>query len=302
MRMYPDKVKKGVGFGYLKFKDFKKFIDENDNIEKIGLASNGEIFLNPELTEIIKYAHKKNVILDAHVGVNLNNLTDEMAETLVKYKFNQITVSIDGATPETYAIYRRGGNFSTVITNIKKINSYKKKYNSEHPKLTYKFILFGHNEHEIDQAKDLAKKLNMEMWFQPNYDKSYSPVNNVELVKEKTGVDSSLSLYEAIGKMYQKNHQSWFFCKELWNYPHINWDGRLIGCCGLPINDFGSNVFKEEFMSALNSPKVLYAKSMISNKAKPEKGIPCVDCYGYSLVKNMNLSLKPTSKNGDSWL
>ena len=49
------------GFGYLKFQDFKNFVDKYDFIKEIKLANNGEIFLNPELDEIIKYAYEKNI-------------------------------------------------------------------------------------------------------------------------------------------------------------------------------------------------------------------------------------------------
>ena len=48
-----------VGQGFLSFKNFKKLVDDNPYIEIIELSHCGEIFLNPELIEIIKYAHEK---------------------------------------------------------------------------------------------------------------------------------------------------------------------------------------------------------------------------------------------------
>ena len=143
VRLEEEKIKKEEGFGYLKFKDFKNLVDDNPEIEEIELSNSGEIFLNPELDKIIKYAYEKKVNLFANNGVNLNTLSDEMAETLVKYNFCAMSVSIDGATPDVYKIYRRGGDLNNVIANIKKINKYKKKYNSENPKLVYKFIIFN---------------------------------------------------------------------------------------------------------------------------------------------------------------
>ena len=146
--------------GYLKFDDFKKFVDDN-KFDEIELSNNGEIFLNPELDEIIKYAYYKDISLTAGNGVNLNTVSEATLENLVKYKFKKMTVSLDGATPETYKIYRVGGDFNKVIDNIKKINYFKKKYNSEFPKLTWQFIPFGHNEHEILLAKKKAQELNI---------------------------------------------------------------------------------------------------------------------------------------------
>lgn len=302
MRLNPEKVKKGCGLGYLKFKDFKKLIDDNKQLEEIGLSNNGEIFLNPELVQIIKYAHEKKILLNAQTGVNLNYLTDEQAEALVKYQFNNITVSIDGATPEVYAIYRRGGDFNTVINNIKKINFYKKKYNSKFPEMTYKFILFGHNEHEIDKAKVLAKKLNMYMWFVPNYDPTYSPVKNKKLVIEKTGVDPESSLASYFAKVYLKDHNKWWFCKDLWTLPQINWDGKVLGCCCGYGGNFGGNVFKDGLLKALNHPKMIYAKNMLINHSESIEEIPCYNCSNYSLMTEMNLELKPADRCGETWL
>jgi len=75
-----------VGWGYLKFDDFKKFVDENPKIKRIELSNWGEIFLNPELKDIIKYGYLKGISLTAGNGVNLNTISEEMIECIVKYQ------------------------------------------------------------------------------------------------------------------------------------------------------------------------------------------------------------------------
>ena len=107
--------------GFLKFDDFKKLLDDNDVIKRIELSNSGEIFLNPELVKMIEYAYEKGVTLTADNGVNLNYLTDEQAKALIKYNFASLAVSIDGASPETYKIYRVGGDYNRVIENIRKM-------------------------------------------------------------------------------------------------------------------------------------------------------------------------------------
>lgn len=119
MRNWEEYIEKNNGgFGYVSFEAFKNFIDKNKFVKEIETSHCGEIFLNPDFNKIIKYAFEKNIKLTACNGVNMNYLTEEMAENLVKYKFERIHVSIDGATPETYAIYRRNGDFNKVIENI----------------------------------------------------------------------------------------------------------------------------------------------------------------------------------------
>lgn len=48
-----------VGKGFLLFDHFRHFVDNNRRIRFIELSNYGEIFLNPELLDILKYAHEK---------------------------------------------------------------------------------------------------------------------------------------------------------------------------------------------------------------------------------------------------
>src|SRR5262249_16879691 len=136
-----------VGAGVLKLDNFIKLIDENPWIKEIELSNYGEIFLNPHLLDIIKYAYERGVRLTGANGVKLNNVKEDVLEAVVKYKLREMTVSIDGASEEIYKIYRVRGNYNNVIENIKKINHYKKIYNSGYPLLSWQFVVFGHNEH-----------------------------------------------------------------------------------------------------------------------------------------------------------
>ena len=154
----------GIKKCYLKFADFKKFVDDNPTIRNIELSNDGEIFLNPELKDIMEYAYKKRINLAARNGVNLNTVDEETLDCLVKYKLRAMLISIDGATNDTYRIYRRGGDLCNVIENIKRINFYKQKYNTVFPRLIWQFILFGHNEHELPEARKMAKDLNMKFY------------------------------------------------------------------------------------------------------------------------------------------
>ena len=189
-----------------------------------------------------------------------------------------MTVSIDGATPETYKIYRRGGDFNKVISNIKTINKFKKQYNSESPHLIWQFILFGHNEHEIDKAKKMAKKLNMEIVFKSNYAKGYSPLKNTKMVERKTKIQMNVIKREK--------------CYQLEDCPQINFNGDLRGCCSNS-KPFQTNVFKEGLLNALNGEKFLKAKHMLSDfSVKPYEDVPCANCRRYHDCKKMNKPIK----------
>jgi len=278
-----------VGFGYLKFDDFVNFIRKNDYIKEIELSNSGEIFLNPDLLKIIKFAHENGVKLSAYNGVNLNSVSDEMLESLVKYKFDRLTCSIDGASQETYSQYRVGGDFDKVISNIRKINEFKDKYNSVHPIIKYQFIIFGHNEHEISKAKDLAKELRCDINFKLNWDRNFSPIKNEDFVKKEIQQD-----YVSCDEYLENEKEIYLrcMCVKMWTQPQINWDGRLLGCCILYKEDFGVNVFEVGLEAALTSEKFMYAKKMLMNKAPAKEDIPCAHCFYYQTMGNTNSFVK----------
>ena len=150
-----------VGTGFLKFDDFRRLVDSNLSIVAIELSNWGEALLNPELPRILGYAHQKGIRIYLSNGVNLNHASEEVLEALVKYSVQNIRVSIDGASQEVYQQYRVEGDFDQVIENIRRINEYKREYHVERPHLTWQFIIFGHNEQEIEAARKLAEQLQM---------------------------------------------------------------------------------------------------------------------------------------------
>jgi MoaA/NifB/PqqE/SkfB family radical SAM enzyme len=162
-------------------------LDLNPTLEQVEISNYGEVFLNPQLLQILEYAHQKNVAISIGNGANLNHVSDEVLQGLVKYQVGLITCSIDGATPESYRKYRVRGNFEQVIRNIEIVNSHKARHQSALPRLVWQFVVFGHNEHEISMAREMAEKLGMEFSAKLTWDTTFSPIRDAELVRGQTG-------------------------------------------------------------------------------------------------------------------
>ena len=266
----------------MKFVQFKKFVDTHPHIQEIELSNYGEIFLNPEIEDIIVYAYQHNIKLTAGNGVNLNNIKEEVLEALVKYQFRRLKVSIDGASQETYQVYRVGGNFDQVIAHIRRINHYKKLYNSKYPKMKWQFIIFGHNEHELPKARQMAHELGMTFKPKLNYATKKYAVKNPEYVAEESGL--GVATIEA----YEQEKQSLYSpaCLQLWTSPQVNWDGKLLGCCVNFFGDFG-NVFEQGLDQCLSSERYQYAKQMVLGEKPPRDDVPCSQCKRYQRVRQM---------------
>jgi len=275
------------GFGHLKFNDFKSLVDQNSHFRTVELSNAGEIFLNPELIKIIEYAHQKKVRLTALNGVNLNHATDEVLYSLVKYRFKALRVSLDGASDETYKIHRVGGDFNQVIQNIEKINAYKKDFQSAEPELKWQFIVFGHNQHEIPLARQMARHLQMEFILKRNSDPKYSPIEPTmtePLLKES---------HSEISKAPHVDQEIPTVCSQMFTNPQINWDGAVLGCCynqGFRGN-YG-NAFKSGLQTCLRGEKYQYAIGMLEGKKEPRSDIPCTECKVYIQRRTQNKYVK----------
>ncbi|MDM7985980.1 MAG: cupin domain-containing protein [Smithella sp.] len=279
---------KTLGAKFLKFTDFKKLIDANPWIKTIELSNWGEILLNPEITAILEYGFKKNVALQANCGVNLNTASSDVLEALVKYQLRSMTVALDGASNETYKIYRVGGDFERVIAHIRTINAFKQRYKTDLPKLTWQFIAFGHNEHETEKAKNMAAELKMDFRVKLSFGdlytgKTFSPVRNRDLIRRESGIDCAdrQEYFEKHGAHYLQKVS----CGQLWDPPQIHADGRLLGCSINYKLDYG-NVFEDGLLECLNNEKINYARQMLMGLKPPREDIPCSTCFFYQTKRS----------------
>jgi MoaA/NifB/PqqE/SkfB family radical SAM enzyme len=278
-----------TGSGYLKFEDFRNFVQKHPLIKRIELSNWGEIFLNPDLEKILEHGYSHQIKLTANNGVNFNSVSDALIEALVKYQMQSMLVSIDGATQSTYQQYRIGGNLQKVIENIERLNFYKHRYNQKIPVLKWQFILFGHNEHELPTAKKMARDLGMKFNVKLNGDPDYSPIKNINQAVAECGYESWNDYLEQTGSI--RNHS----CYQLWETPVINWDGKLVGCCRNRYDHFG-NVFIEGIGKCIRSEKYLYTKKMLMGKAPPRDDIPCMSCQIFNVMRSRKIYVQPYQK------
>ena len=101
---------------------------------------------------------------------------------------DSITFSIDGLE-DTNHIYRKNAKWNSVIDAIKTVS----KYNVQ---TTWKFIVFKHNQHQINQAENLSKSLGVKKFRLEKSDRWWTQ----ELMPDKKYVDSSYKHQIAVTK------------------------------------------------------------------------------------------------------
>jgi MoaA/NifB/PqqE/SkfB family radical SAM enzyme len=265
-----------TGKGWLQATEFETLLEENPWVRQVELSNYGEMFLNPQIPEILRIACERNVRLTADNGVNLNRASPEALEALVRYRFHSMKCSIDGCTPGTYALYRSGGDLRKVLENIRTINRLKREYRSKYPLLTWQFIAFKHNTHEIPAARQFATELGMDFVLKLSWDPGLAPDEGNEQLTGELGVSSRDEYRKRFGGSYVQG-----ICRQLWEQPQINWDGKLLGCSRNFWGDFGGNAFTEGLLPSINNEKITHARNMLRGKAPPREDIPCSTCDLY---------------------
>ena len=275
-----------VGKGQFSLNQFVDFVKRNPQIRRIEMSNWGEIFLNKDIASIIKYAYENGITLYCGNGTNFNDVDEEVLECLVKYKVEFLNLSIDGATQETYEKYRVRGNISKVFHNIERLNYYKEKYRSEYPKLSWQFVIFGHNEHEIPLVKELCKKYKMAFNPKLNYS-SFSPVIDKDFVRRESGLGvADRQEYKAL---HNKEYKA--PCYHCFSSPQINWNGEILGCSvnkWKTIGDVTTTTIEEWEHSEIFSTLV---KVLFEGLECPPS-MPCYYCPNYQKVKENPLTMK----------
>jgi MoaA/NifB/PqqE/SkfB family radical SAM enzyme len=273
---------RALGAGHLSPELFAELLDRNPSLREVELSNYGEMFLNPRLAELLRIGWERKVTLHADNGVNLNFAREDALEALVKYGLRSMTCSIDGARQTSYARYRVNGDFDRVIGYVRRINELKRKHKTGFPFLRWQFIVFGHNEREIGDARKLAGELGMQFYTKLSWDDHVSPVRDRQLVQIETGAAAVTreEHYQATGFDFMRG-----ICAQLWRAPVLNWDGRVNGCCRNFWGEFGGNAFQDGLEAAVNSERITYARQMLMGVAPERAELPCTSCDLYQTMK-----------------
>lgn len=140
---------------------FEKIVDDialnSPNDTQLWIAFMGEpLILKQKAIDYLKYAVDRGL---KHVNLNTNLLPagQALCEQLVQTQLNRVIVSLDAATPETYASIRKGGDFHKAMQNIDYLLAAKEKMKLENPEIIIQFIVQKENAHEVEGFKNLFK-------------------------------------------------------------------------------------------------------------------------------------------------
>lgn len=212
--------------GMLQEELFKKVMDElAPTLLNLTFYFQGEPYLHPQFLELVQYAAAKKIY--TMTSTNAHYLTDANAKKTVESGLDKLIISIDGTTQETYQAYRKGGKLEKVLEGTKNIIKWKKRLKSVKPYIIFQFLVVKPNEHQIQDAKKLAKDLGV--------NKIAFKTAQIYDYEEGSPLIPTLSQYSRYqrkedGKYTIKN-KLLNHCWKMWHACVITWDGLVVPCC-----------------------------------------------------------------------
>jgi len=214
---------------------FKKSEDLDLSVfEKIVLEDIKTVDMCGVLSEPTLYSYmfqfidllKQNTYIKIHTNGTTNNVDwwVELANKLSKHDGSEVIFAIDGLE-NTHSIYRIGTNFKKLINNIKAFNLAGGKSISQ-------FIIFKHNQHQVNDVKKLSNDIgckNMIIRTSSSYNKTFQRPDIEKNIKTR---------YEMCNIFDKLNIQ----CKHLLRgWVFIDFKGDVFPCCFLSLGKYSTN-------------------------------------------------------------
>lgn len=137
----------------------------------------GESFLRRDTLEIVKHATSLGLVCE----VLTNGLLTERhhCEGLVKANVDQVTISLDGVTPEThFAVRRVPGMHEKILRTINDLSEFRLRYRAK-LKILLKMVIMRPNLHEVVAMADWVKaKGQASLQYQP-IEQNYAQAENL---------------------------------------------------------------------------------------------------------------------------
>ena len=137
---------------------WKKIVDfcADSTVDRLSFNGNyGDLSNHPKIIDMLEYLYSKssNTSLNIHTngGARNEDFWKDLAKVVDKFPSSCVTFSIDGLK-DTNHIYRRGVDFDRIMENSTA-------FIDAGGTARWRMIVFDHNKHQLEEARDLAKKI-----------------------------------------------------------------------------------------------------------------------------------------------
>ncbi|HWP59784.1 MAG TPA: radical SAM protein [Candidatus Acidoferrales bacterium] len=292
----------------LSLQQVKHLVSQFPAVKRVVLHGVGEPLLNRDLPGIIAWLKEK----DIYVLFNSNGtlINRRWSEALIESGLDEIRLSLDAATPETFARVRGRPLFAVIVRNIKGLTALKSEKGSSTPLLSLWLTGLRETLRELPDFIRLADSLGIERvylqrlvyWDASREDQLARPEQSLfnslraeeeELVRSGERLANSLGIsFEASGATAplaslsgDAQAQPWSACMRPWTLMYITARGSAFPCCIAPFSTADlsrlslGNAFAEDLRSIWNGARYREFRRRLLSAEPPECCKRCGACW-----------------------
>jgi MoaA/NifB/PqqE/SkfB family radical SAM enzyme len=256
--------------GMMSFEEYKAILSQIEPYAmEVCLYNWGEPFLNKDIFKIIRHT------ADLNIGTNLStNFTtlepsdmDKVAESGLEY----LVVSLDGTTQDVYSEYRVRGDIDLVLANIQALVEARQRLKSRTPFIEWQYLVFKHNEHQMDEARRMARELKVDLLRFTSPGMPFEKTFDQELADKWMPIDPKW--WRLNPKRIRDEGYLWEDpCFYLYRSMTVNPRGGVTPCCIVyhGEHDFG-NLLETDLESLWNNNLYRAARSLFSRRGDPRE-------------------------------
>lgn len=237
------------------FQEFTQIINQfEESIIYLVLYNLGEPLLNTQIYEMIEYAKEKKVFIQLSTNGYFND--DKHIKRIINCGVDELIISLDFTTPESYTKHKKSKTFENVVENILLI--VKERGRKRRPFINVQLLLMRDNEEEIPRFKSLIHYLKV--------DKGIIKKVRVDFPGSSPDVSFLPQNSKHIRKSYMGNYKR-AKCYRPWISTVILSDNSIVPCCFDMHSEYNfGNISNLSFSQIWNNEKyVRFRKQILNN-------------------------------------
>lgn len=184
-----------------------------DNLQWLVLNGNfGDSIMNKQFREIISYVKSRGTRLLIHTngGIHNKDYWNDVGNILTKDDI--INFDLDGLQ-DTHHIYRINTEFDKVLSNAKAV------IDSSNAQVHWKYIVFEHNKHQIEEARRIAKQT------------GFTTFSTVKTSRDVFAPKSGQFIHSKKTREYQEAERKIHCVWGDWGKWYVSPNGLVFRCC-----------------------------------------------------------------------
>jgi MoaA/NifB/PqqE/SkfB family radical SAM enzyme len=292
----------------LSLEQVKRLVSQFSTVKRVVLHGVGEPLLNRELPKIISWLKESGMYVLFNSNGTLINL--RWREALIDSGLDEIRLSLDAATPETFAHVRGKPLFHVIIRNIKGLMALKSERGSLTPLVSLWLTGLRETLKELPDFIRLARSLGIDRvylqrlvyWEGEHDDQMARPEQSLfnslreeeeEIIRSGEELARELGVsFEASGAtspaaslVSENEERLWSACMRPWTLMYISARGSSFPCCIAPFSTkkLGSlslgNAFNQNLADIWNGQKYQEFRRRLLSADPPECCRGCGACW-----------------------